>query len=418
MGTHCHTLSLQIFVPESSFLAIVYIACMRYYSYLKSAKAIISNYKGAEPFAAFIRKYFATNKKFGSTDRKQISHLCYCYFRMGKMITQGDTESKILQALFLCSTTPNEILAALKPEWNEWTGLEIEKKCSLLSPQYSINQVFPWKDLLSKGIDGGVFSASMLIQPDLFLRMRPRREELVKKKLQAAAIIFKEMSEQCLSLANASKVDTVLELNKEAVVQDYNSQQTGEFLRDAINAFPKNGLRVWDCCAASGGKSIMLYDIGPSLSLTVSDVRESILANLRKRFKEAGITNYKSVIADLANASPFANSKTLFDVILADLPCTGSGTWSRTPEQLYFFDPAFVSKYAALQQNILTNVVPQLAAGGYLLYITCSVFAEENENAVAFLKQNFHLQELKTEVLKGYDKKADSMFACLLQKPL
>jgi len=55
----------------------------RYFSYLNSTKGILSAYNGEEPFASFIKKYFAVHKKFGSRDRKQISHLCYCYFRLG-----------------------------------------------------------------------------------------------------------------------------------------------------------------------------------------------------------------------------------------------------------------------------------------------------------------------------------------------
>jgi 16S rRNA (cytosine967-C5)-methyltransferase len=59
-----------------------------------------------------------------------------------------------------------------------------------------------------------------------------------------------------------------------------------------------------------------------------------------------------------------------------------------------------------------------LEPGGYLLYITCSVFKKENEEAVNFVKEKFHLQLVKMELQKGYDKKADTMFAALLQKPL
>ena len=56
----------------------------RYHSYINSAKQILELYKGDEPFASFLKKYFGANKKFGSKDRKQVSHLCYCFFRLGK----------------------------------------------------------------------------------------------------------------------------------------------------------------------------------------------------------------------------------------------------------------------------------------------------------------------------------------------
>jgi 16S rRNA (cytosine967-C5)-methyltransferase len=71
-----------------------------------------------------------------------------------------------------------------------------------------------------------------------------------------------------------------------------------------------------------------------------------------------------------------------------------------------------------LQKRIVSTIVTNLENGGYLLYITCSVFKKENEEVVAFIKEKFYLQEVKMELIKSYDKKADTMFAALLQKPL
>jgi 16S rRNA (cytosine967-C5)-methyltransferase len=88
----------------------------RYHSYLNSSRQIINQYKGEEPFASFLKKYFTQQKKCGSTDRKQIAHLCYCYFRLGKSLLKIPVEERILIGLFLCSAEPNEILAALKPD--------------------------------------------------------------------------------------------------------------------------------------------------------------------------------------------------------------------------------------------------------------------------------------------------------------
>ena len=73
--------------------------------------------------------------------------------------------------------------------------------------------------------------------------------------------------------------------------------------------------------------------------------------------------------------------------------------------------------YTTKQKKILTNIVPFIKPGGYLLYITCSVFKQENEAMVNEIKEKFNLQLLRMEVLKGYDKKADTMFAALLALP-
>lgn len=383
----------------------------RFHSYLNSAKQVLETYKGEEPFASFLKKFFAANKKYGSKDRKQIAHLCYCFFRLGKAAINETSEEKVLTALFLCSNQPNEILAALRPEWNGKTGLTLKDKLSLLN--YQLSSVFPWKEELSDGMDYEKFCESFFIQPDLFLRIRPGHAEQVLFKLNRADIAYEFISPFTIRLPNNFRTEDFLELDKEVVVQDYNSQR----IMELIPMKPGRTDKVWDCCAGSGGKSILAFDLNPEIDLTVSDVRESILINLKKRFKEAGIKRYNSFSEDLTKPD-FDLSSSGFDLTICDAPCSGSGTWARTPEQLYFFDVKKISEYAALQQKIVSNAVKQLKPGGHFLYITCSVFKKENEMMVDFMKQELHLVPERKELLKGYDMKADTMFAALLQKPL
>jgi 16S rRNA (cytosine967-C5)-methyltransferase len=393
----------------------------RYHSYINSTKEILSIYKGDEPLSSFLKKYFSANKKFGSKDRKQISNLCYCFFRLGKVVMNTSTEEKILTCLFLCSDKSSEILVALKPEWNEKCKLTIDEKLLIINSSLLIPEIFPWKEELSESVDQENFCRSFLIQPDLFLRLRPGKEKIVVQKLKQPGIDFKMITETCLALPNASKIDEVIELDKEAVIQDYNSQRTGEFIKSEIlNSIPiaiGTEISVWDCCAGSGGKSIMAFDIDPKIKLAVSDTRESILANLKKRFENAGIRDYKSLIVDLSkNKSEVKNLRP--EIIIADVPCSGSGTWSRTPEQLYFFQERKIEQYSKLQKRIVSNAITQLQPGGSFVYITCSVFKKENEEVAMYIKENFHLQLKQMEVLKGYDKKADSMFVAVFEKTL
>ncbi len=320
-------------------------------------------------------------------------------------------EEKILTGVFLCSTEPNELLQNLKPEWNIKTGFSINEK--LLSVNYQLSSVFPWKEELSGGIEYEKFCASFFVQPDLFLRIRPGHAEKVLVKLNKTGVEYEFISPFTIRLPNSFKADKYFELDKEVVVQDHNSQQIAGF----IPVRPGRSDRVWDCCAGSGGKSILAYDLNSGINLFVSDVRESILANLKKRFFNAGIKNYNSFTTDLTH-SPFTIHHSPFDLIISDVPCSGSGTWGRTPEQLFYFEPGQIDEYAAMQKNIVSNIISQLRPGGYLLYITCSVFKKENEDVVNYLKEKFHLQLMKMELLKGYELKADTMFAALLQKPL
>jgi len=199
-------------------------------------------------------------------------------------------------------------------------------------------------------------------------------------------------------------------------VQDYNSQRVGDLIKLALGNVQQATVKVWDCCAASGGKSILAYDLIPNIDLTVSDIRESILITLKKRFQKAGIKKYKSFVTDLNNDSRLITHA--YDLILCDVPCTGSGTWARTPEQLFYFKREAIEKYAALQKKIIENVVPHIKPGGQLLYITCSVFKKENDDVVQFAQEKFNLQLKRMEILKGYEMKADTMFAALFTKPV
>jgi 16S rRNA (cytosine967-C5)-methyltransferase len=130
---------------------------------------------------------------------------------------------------------------------------------------------------------------------------------------------------------------------------------------------------------------------------------------------KAGVPIYNVFIADISNFKfQIPNSK--FNLIICDAPCSGSGTWGRTPEQLYFFKQNDIAKYVQLQRQITTNTLKHLAPNGYFLYITCSVFKQENEQLVDFiLQQNPQLTVIKQDVLIGYEKKADTMFAALFQ---
>jgi len=390
---------------------------MRYYSYLNTASKIINTYKGDEPLSVYLKKFFSSDKRYGSKDRKLISHSCYCYFRLGKMATDLPADERILLGLFLCTDKPGEMLAALKPGWIEHISNTTQNKIEKSGFHFSVSEIFPWKSEMSEGIDYDKFCESFLIQPGLFLRLRPGYEKTVQKKLIAAGFNFSIVHSNCLELSNSSKVDAVVELDKEAVVQDLNSQKVGELFRLVRQGPSGKSEKLWDCCAASGGKSLMLHDLFPDIDLTVSDKRESILVNLRKRFAKAGITNYESFIADLS--IPLKQSqKNKYNLIIADVPCSGSGTWSRTPEQLYFFDGSKIIEYSNLQKKIVNNVIPFLEPGGFLLYITCSVFKKENEEVAAILKERHGLELKHMQLFAGYDKKADTLFAALFYKPL
>ncbi len=379
-------------------------------SYLSTAKKILERYKGEIPFNLFLKKFFSTEKKYGSRDRKIIASLCFNYFRIANCLSKKEIEKGLITGVYLFTNTQNEFLLNYNKEWNDSITLPIEQKAALAG--LSIGKLFPFNHELSADIDLVQFNLSFLQQPDLFIRIRPGKKSVVKQKLDVSNIPFKEISHNCLAFSNGTKLDDILEINKDAVIQDLSSQNVGNLFK--LMDLPAKPL-IWDCCAASGGKSIMGYDYFPDNILTVSDIRSSIIQNLKTRLNEAGVKQYTSFIADLTNLSEVTAriGEQKFDLIICDAPCSGSGTWGRTPEQLLFFKETEINKYSTLQKKIVQNILLQLKKGGYLLYITCSVFKKENEEVSDFILQNSNFQLLYQQLLKGYNDKADSMYVSL-----
>jgi len=302
-----------------------------------------------------------------------------------------------------------------------------QRKCALAGIAWEQLTIFPFTGALSEAIDTGAFVLSHLQQPDLFIRLRPGYEKSVLEKLHKAAEPYRRVNDTCIAFSNAAKIDALLELDKEAVVQDYSSQRVGEFLLLAGASAATPVRAVWDCCAASGGKSILAKDMLGDIRLTVSDVRKQILVNLQQRFAAAGIKEYESFIMDLAAdgratvTTPTQTNRgtpksSIYDLIIADAPCSGSGTWGRTPESLSFFKETEIDRYQALQKQVVSNAFPALKKGGCFLYITCSVFKKENEEMVSFIEEQFQPRLVRAELLKGYGQKADTMFAALFIK--
>lgn len=384
----------------------------RHHSHITSAIKIIETAAPGEPLVHHLKKFFAADKKFGSKDRKSIASLCYNYYRIGKALQEKSIGEKIIAGTFLCITESNEFLGTLAHGLNEKIHLPTEEKCALL--KITPADIFPFSDDISEAIDPAKYAASFLSQPLLFLRLRPGKTESILAKLREANTSFEEISPSCIALPPASKLNELIKINKDAVVQDRNSQEVFRYLQQHDDLLNKESA-VWDCCAASGGKSILLYDLSKgNISLHVSDVRENILNNLRNRFKDAGIISYTSSVADLEKDLPNATQE--YDIIICDAPCTGSGTWARTPEQISFFNRKNIYQYAEKQKKIASATISKLNKDGIFFYITCSVFKNENEAVVNYLKEKFHLQLLQMEYLKGYELRADTMFVAVLKK--
>lgn len=106
-----------------------------------------------------------------------------------------------------------------------------------------------------------------------------------------------------------------------------------------------------------------------------------------------------------------------FDGILADVPCSGSGTWARSPEILCSFDPSTLNKtFVERQRKIVHNLTGSLKDSGRLVYITCSVFRAENEENVTHFEASGSLQCITQQYIEGAEDGADTMFLAIFEK--
>jgi 16S rRNA (cytosine967-C5)-methyltransferase len=141
------------------------------------------------------------------------------------------------------------------------------------------------------------------------------------------------------------------------------------------------GDRVLDLCAAPGGKTTQLARAATSGGCIVAaDLHGHRVRAMRAQFERLKLADIRLVQLDATHPLPFATS---FDRILVDAPCSGTGTLARHPEIRWRLRPEQLQEFHRLQVEILYNAAAHLAPGGKLVYSTCSLESEENEEVIA-----------------------------------
>ena len=219
----------------------------------------------------------------------------------------------------------------------------------------------------------------------------------------------------------------------------------------------KPGLKVWDACAAPGGKTALMAEMDSSLEILASDSSASRLEKMQDLMNRLGLTNIKTEVIDLAPAQDSATApqhsslssltpsasdskarscqqvnllsrhsplssfvsrlSSKFDRILLDVPCSNMGVIARRPESVYRMTPESINEVAELQFRILENASIALAPGGRLVYATCSPDPTETTRVIArFVKAHPEFVKVGEPVLPGLkDSRLDGFFAQALE---
>jgi 16S rRNA (cytosine967-C5)-methyltransferase len=152
-------------------------------------------------------------------------------------------------------------------------------------------------------------------------------------------------------------------------IQDLASQLAGHACA------PQPGEIWWDACAGEGGKTLHLSDLMQNKGLIwATDRSARRLRQLRDRAARAGMFNYRTADWDGDARLP---TRTKFNGILVDAPCSGVGTWQRNPHARWTTTPADVRELAGVQTRLLAHAAPALKPGGRLVYAVCTLTRSE-----------------------------------------
>ncbi len=224
-------------------------------------------------------------------------------------------------------------------------------------------------------------------------------------------------------------------LNKDALftegkveVQDEGSQLLGFLLA------PKRHDMVVDFCAGAGGKTLMLSALMHSQGrLYAMDVSEKRLANLKPRLKRSGASNIQPMLIAHENDLKVKRLAGKIDRVLVDAPCSGLGTLRRNPDLKFRQSPRSIAELTLKQAAILASASRLVKKGGRLVYATCSILPEENQQIVqtflaahadfvlrpageVLLQQKIPLEALDYLELRPHIHQTDGFFAAILER--
>jgi len=218
-------------------------------------------------------------------------------------------------------------------------------------------------------------------EPRLWLRAKPGQGMRLVEKLGAAKL-EKTLLPDAVHYKGEEDLFKRDEFHAgEFEIQDIASQAVGWLCA------PKPGETWWDTCAGEGGKTLHLSALMQNKGLIwCSDRAEWRLKNLKRRAARAQVFNFRAADWDGGAKLP---TKTKFDGVLVDAPCSGVGTWQRNPHARWTTTLQDVTELAALQKQLLAHAAPSLKPGAKLIYAVCTLTRAETAGVVADFNARF-----------------------------
>jgi len=354
--------------------------------------------------------HFRQHKHFGSRDRRFISETFFSFWRWWGWLRrlpaadaspwEAPERPAWARLLFLAHLLDAEKVHPVAARWKTHAGirayvdplgpLELRDKARALAELLDVAPPPPAAlvpDWLAPTVplkreEWPRLVAHLQRRPPLWLRLQHPDRAAVCRELEEAGLAPQPHAHvpEAVAIHNprVNLYDVPAYREGRVEVQDLASQAIG------LCCGARPGERWWDACAGAGGKALQL---GAAMAnrghVLATDIREGKLQDLKRRARRAQLHNIhgKGWDGRRLPAKPAS-----FDGVLVDAPCTCSGTWRRNPDGRGITGPGELLELGRMQQQILDNVVPALKPGGLLVYATCSLSRDENEEVVsAFL---------------------------------
>ena len=331
-------------------------------------------------FPALLQRRLGQDKRFGSRDRRLYRALAYAAVRHLPWIEAAPEAQRPALALWLAGDEP--ALAPLRAELADWPARPVipTEQAVLLTARLgtpcSVDQLFPaWLATEAPHLAGPARD-QQLTRPPLWLRLQTSDSAAVDAWLRAEGIPCR--AHPLVPAARALLVETDVTRSPLHEAGAFEIQDLGSQLILALAA-PAPGGRWLDACAGAGGKTLQLARLLGAGRVDATDIRPAALAELRTRAARAGLRNIVTL-----DAPPPTDR--LYDGVLVDAPCSGSGTWRRAPHLRWQTTAADLRRHHERQLAILAANAAHVRPGGSLIYATCSLARTENEGTVeAFL---------------------------------
>jgi 16S rRNA (cytosine967-C5)-methyltransferase len=256
-------------------------------------------------------------------------------------------------------------------------------------------------------------NANNMMPPTAFrvVANRANQSEIVSKLNAAGATLESStIVDGALRVSGAAPVLRELSAAGEIYLQDEASQLVARELEVKPNE------RVLDLCAAPGGKSTLMADRSEDGAFIIAaDRSASRMATVVNTMRLHELKSVKPTILDAFESLPFIEGS--FDKVLVDAPCSGTGTLRRNPEIRWRLTPVDIVKLAEQQKQILRRAVEMVKPGGRLIYSTCSVEPEENEEVIEeVLANDERFQLLKTTRTWPQHEGCDGFFVAVFER--